>query len=207
MLRRPQFGNVGGTFGPQTQFLIGADITLTWLEPGNVMVKVIGVGLSEDEVLRIGRGLRVVDDAGWDELLVQAPGRVGVPRSVRPGAAPTFTGEASLVADAFYSWLDATNGKTADELAAGIEDGDQLRETFAAVQAGSASLGVLSARVDAVRLVSSERALVTFSILANGSPKLGDQQGGAVRVNGRWVVSQATYCGVVALVGVSCPPR
>ena len=66
---------------------------------------------------------------------------------------------------------------------------------------------MLSARVDAVRLVSSERALVTFSILANGAPKLDDQQGGAVRVNGRWVVNRATYCSVVALVGVGCPPR
>jgi hypothetical protein len=199
-------GANGGTFGPRTQFLIGADLSVQWLEPGNVMVTVSGVGLSEDEIMAIARGLRVVDAAGWDDLLVQAPGRSArspsAPRSATP---PTFTGEKAAVAAAYHAWLDARNEKNADAAAAEIEDGDRLRATFVEVQTKSAYLGVLSSRVDAVRLVGSDHALVTFSILANGVPTLSDQQGGAVRVNGRWLVSRATYCGVIALVGVNCP--
>jgi len=58
-----------------------------------------------------------------------------------------------------------------------------------------------------VRLVYDTHALLTFSILdENGKVVLGNQQGGAVKIDGNWRVSRTTYCALVAQGGIHCPP-
>jgi hypothetical protein len=47
--------------------------------------------------------------------------------------------------------------------------------------------------------------LVTFSILTNGAMTLANQRGSAVKIDGTWHVSRATYCATVGLGVVQCP--
>jgi hypothetical protein len=49
-------------------------------------------------------------------------------------------------------------------------------------------------------------AIVDYDILVNGTPATPSPfSGRAVRVNGRWVVSQDTLCGLVQLSGTPSP--
>jgi hypothetical protein len=194
--------NGGGTYGPRTMFMIGADQVVEWREPHGVSVTVSGVGLSEAEVLAVARDLRSTDLPGWTALVAQAPGRSGgfVPA---PAKQTLFKGEEGNVARAFHDWIDRI-GKPGAATSI-IERGDDLTDTFAELFSSPALPPNLSVDVTGVRIVQPDRALVRFSILSNGQPKLSDQQGGAVKVDGEWRVSRSTFCAVVALVNVRCP--
>lgn len=55
-----------GSFDQETLFIgAGADLTLQWVEPGNVQVTMSGVGLSDSELLAIAEGLESVDAETW----------------------------------------------------------------------------------------------------------------------------------------------
>jgi hypothetical protein len=195
----------GGTFDSQTMFLQSADKHLQWLERDNVMVTVSTVGLSEEQVLAIADGLQEVDDRGWDQLLVQAPGRSGAPTPKPSADPPSFTGEEGAIAAAYQAWLSSTTD--ADATAATIEGGEQLRDTLVALGSNRSLPPSISGRVVDVRLVGADHALVTFSILSDGAPLLDNQQGAALRVNGEWLVSRATFCSVISIIGTQCPAR
>jgi hypothetical protein len=85
-----------------------------------------------------------------------------------------------------------------------IEDGECLGDSFAALAQSPNNPARPGVRVSAVRLVGSDRALVTFTILSDGRDLLLDQQGGAVKVDGRWLVRRATFCSIAAVAGVIC---
>jgi hypothetical protein len=190
-------------FDQQTLFLRGADQNLQWLEPANVMVTVNGVGLSEDELLKIANDLEVVDRSGWEHLLVQAPG-LGTGGTASPTEPePVLEGDERAAADAFHTWISPGD---LEQLVTRIEDGDALRDVLAESQTHVDPAATYEARVHEVRLVDPDHALVTFSLLRDGAALLANQQGVAVRIDGRWVVSRATYCAIVAMGGVSCPP-
>jgi hypothetical protein len=199
--------NGGGSYSARTTFMIGANQTVAWREPGDVTVTVNGVGLTEDEVLAVARGLRRVDAEGWDEVLALAPGRSGAPPPTPEPTKPQepLTGERAAVAHAFERWLSSTRDIDAEVEA--VEDGPSLRASFEKLAASASNPEHPGARVTSVRLVGTNRALVTFTILSDGRDLLVDQQGGAVKIDGRWRVNRATYCSIAAVAGVICPVR
>jgi hypothetical protein len=195
--------NSGIVLGTQTAFLGSADENIQWLAPGNTLVTLVATGLREDEVLAIARGLLAVDSTLWEQFHVVAPGRIGA-APVDPSAPePELTGEDAAIADVFRTWVSAPAVDTTVSI---LEDGDALRDTIEQVRAQNPGSAGHTARVDAVQLVDASHALVTFSIFSNGNLTLGNQQGGAVKIDGTWHVSRATYCSTISLGAVQCPP-
>ena len=84
-----------------------------------------------------------------------------------------------------------------DAKIATIENGDALRPSFVERYE---SLGDLVARtrveVDDIRPVDADHAEVTYSIFLNDTVVLDRLAGGAIRQDGRWLVSTRTYCDV-----------
>jgi hypothetical protein len=196
----------GIVFNQQTQFLAEGDRTVQWLEPGNTRVMLVTVGLSEDEVLAVARGLRTVDASEWQQLHVTTPGPTDTapPVTAAPSTPePEFTGEEAAIADVFHRWVSRPD---VDSTVAILEDGEALRDTIEQVRTRNPGSDNHSARVDAVQLVDDTHASVTFSILTGGSLTLANQNGTAVKIDGTWHVSRATYCATVGMGVVQCPP-
>ena len=61
--------------------------------------------------------------------------------------------------------------------------------------------------VDAVAFVDAEHAAVWFTITIDGIPRLSNQRGDAVLVDGAWKMARSTFCALMTSAGVACPPR
>lgn len=83
--------------------------------------------------------------------------------------------------------------------------------TFAPAIKAQADSGLAkssSAKVGKVTVSSADRAKVVYTVLLGGQPALKDQPGTAVREQGRWKVSAATFCALLTLEGqapAACP--
>lgn len=194
--------NTGVGFDLQTGFLGNPDHTVQWLAPGNTLVTVIAKGLSEADALAIARGLRAVDPSEWARVHAAAPGRVGATPADLSQPEPVFSGDEEQIAEVFRTFI---GGPDLDTRVLLIEDGEALRETLSEEPNGQGSQSY-SARVDRVQLVDDTHAVVTYSLVANGSVLLSTQQGEAVKVDGTWKMSRASYCALVARGGITCPP-
>ena len=53
-----------------------------------------------------------------------------------------------------------------------------------------------TATVDSIVLTGPDTADVTYSVLLDGQVALGGVVGNAVRVDGRWLVGQDTFCAI-----------
>jgi len=91
-----------------------------------------------------------------------------------------------------------------DTWAASLEDGAALvavmREARARYE--NTATGVA---VERLRFVNAVRVQVRFTILLGAGGMSRD--GAAVRHEGRWQVSRETFCQLMSLAGLSCPPR
>src|SRR5207248_4217204 len=98
---------------------------------------------------------------------------------------PDFEGEKAAVAQMITQWGSRLD---VDASVAMIEDGEALRSTIAAV---NASQQVQAARdpnilIRSIELVGDDHAIVTFDIRQGDSVSLGNQTGGAVKIDGSW---------------------
>ena len=88
-----------------------------------------------------------------------------------------------------------------------VEGGERLGPTLRDLHqrfGGTARTAVH--RVERIVFVSDTEAAVWFSVWLGASPYLPTHRGAAVLVDGRWKVSRATFCALLARVGVACPP-
>ena len=83
-----------------------------------------------------------------------------------------------------------------------LENADKLAETITQAVA-SPMLKQVTSKVSAVAFESETRALVTYDILLNGAAAMSGSQGVAVLVDGKWLVSQESFCALVALGGIT----
>ncbi len=60
---------------------------------------------------------------------------------------------------------------------------------------------------DEIHFYDQERALVSFSILMGQRLLLGGQQGEALLINGEWKMARSTFCRLMNLAGIACPPE
>ena len=88
-----------------------------------------------------------------------------------------------------------------------IENGDNLAATFEQARQRQPGVGPLDVSVDSVRFLSEDEAEVQFTLWLAGFGQSGmPRSGHAVRVGDGWKVARDTWCGLVRMVGVECPP-
>jgi hypothetical protein len=116
------------------------------------------------------------------------------------------TPDTDAIRTAFLGWIDA---QPKDAIDAYVEDypsiQDSLRQGMA--QHSPEDLPKYSGRVDSIDLVDSTHADVQYSILFDGTPQFAGRQGQAIKIDGVWKVSRDTVCALVAVGGITCPPR
>jgi hypothetical protein len=61
------------------------------------------------------------------------------------------------------------------------------------------------ATVQGVKATGATAAEVTYSLRDSAGPLESGLTGAAVEVGGKWLVSSATFCGLVTLAGAKCP--
>jgi hypothetical protein len=92
-----------------------------------------------------------------------------------------------------------------------VEKGDDLGPSLAA--ASERGRGVVPegetavTSADEIHFYDGQRALVWFSISAGNRTLLGRHRGEAVLVDGEWKMARATFCGIMAMAGIACPPE
>jgi hypothetical protein len=127
---------------------------------------------------------------------------------VIPGVPPTDTDKARAEIRAAF----ANHGSLSEDgkAALGVERGANLGWAVTAAMA-NAPPALLEAEilltVDEIIFVDPEHAPVWFSILVNGSPVLARHRGDAVLVEGEWMMARSTFCQIMAMAGVTCPPE
>jgi hypothetical protein len=116
----------------------------------------------------------------------------------------TTIDEQAAIEEITQAWVAFFNPQLSlDERITHLEDGEQLRpfvEQQAQILGAQASQA--SAQVDEVTLNDDGTANVEFQILLAGQPVL-PTTGTAVLVDGRWLVSKATLCDLIALAGTT----
>ncbi|MCU1594467.1 MAG: hypothetical protein JWO12_1859 [Frankiales bacterium] len=103
--------------------------------------------------------------------------------------------DTAAITTAWESFFNASG--TVDSHVALLEDGSVFKAELTTVAASAESKG-LSAKVDKV-VVTGDRATVTYDLLNSGTALLTAAEGLAVRDNGTWKVSKATYCQLAKL--------
>jgi hypothetical protein len=91
-----------------------------------------------------------------------------------------------------------------------VERGDDLGPVLVAAREQRRGLAPatvdLSITVDEIVFVGTDHAAVWFSVSVDGRALLRRHHGEAVVVDDTWRVARSTFCGVMGLAGVSCPP-
>ncbi|MGH9289285.1 MAG: ClpX C4-type zinc finger protein [Acidimicrobiales bacterium] len=94
-----------------------------------------------------------------------------------------------------------------EERCRAIDQGDNLGPTMEEARQRYAPSRTLDVSVDSVRFVSDDEAEVHFTLWLSQFGSSGmNQIGHAVRVGDTWNVSRDTWCGLVRMIGVECPP-
>ncbi len=118
----------------------------------------------------------------------------------------TTVDEAAATEEITTNWEAFFNNQLSlDERITYLEDGEELQalvEQQAQILGEQASQA--SAQVDNVTLNDDGTANVEFQILLSGQPVL-PSTGTAVLVDGKWLVSKATVCDLIALAGTTPP--
>ena len=154
------------------------------------------------------RGVHICDRcvAQASEALAAAdPGRKVV--RIRPASAHVRDRETAeaAVEEAFETVF---NGRVPiEERCHAIENGDNLAATFEQARQRNPGAGPLDVSVDSVRFLSEDEAEVQFTLWLAGFGHSGmPRSGHAVRVGDDWKVARDTWCGLIRMVGVECPP-
>ena len=122
---------------------------------------------------------------------------------------PSAVGESAdqlAVRTAFLGWLDSPTRDGVDQY---VDDFASIRD---AVREGMAQhtpqdLAGFSGRVESVVIADPTHADVVYTVLHDGAPQYANRPGKAVKVDGTWKVTRDTECALLAVGGVTCPPR
>ncbi len=121
------------------------------------------------------------------------------------GAGPADDATVAAVTEAYTAMFDGSVTDAEVKLSY-LENGEALRPFFlASYEANLAIASQVSARVDAVTLTGPGEAAVVFALLLDGAVVVGPQDGQAVLVDGRWLVSTRTYCDLSAAGAETIP--
>jgi ClpX C4-type zinc finger len=175
---------------------------------GPLRCSVCGRREASVEHLVRARGVHICDRcvAQASEALAGAPPDQKVVR-IRPPSAHVDDREAAEVAveEAFETVFSGQ--VPVEERCRAIEEGDNLAATFEEARRRNPGAGPLDVSVDSVRFLSEDEAEVQFTLWLAGFGHSGmPRSGHAVRVGVAWKVARDTWCGLVRMIGVECPP-
>jgi endonuclease/exonuclease/phosphatase family metal-dependent hydrolase len=103
---------------------------------------------------------------------------------------------AAAITQAFTNVFDGTVTDPEVKLAS-LEDAEALRQSFLESYEATREVAAgIRVRIDSISPVDESHADVTYTLLLDGSPVLDHLPGGAVLVDGTWLVSLRTYCDV-----------
>ncbi len=112
------------------------------------------------------------------------------------------TSDVSAVKQAWTSFFSGSTS-AADKVKL-LQNGQEFSQIISEAT-GLAISKTSSATVSNVVVNSPSTATVTYSIDLGGKPALQDQTGTAVKVNGSWLVGDASFCALLTLEGQSVP--
>jgi hypothetical protein len=131
-----------------------------------------------------------------------------LPATVAPPSGPSapIGSDEQAIVDAFLGWLNANPREAIGDY---VEDYESIRTTHDAgiAQWPPGSLGDVTGQVDDVTMVDESHATVVYSILRGAVEWYPRRTGHAVKIDGRWMVSRDTVCELLAVGGLTCPPR
>ncbi|MCW2523792.1 MAG: hypothetical protein JWO63_2127, partial [Frankiales bacterium] len=111
---------------------------------------------------------------------------------------PTDSAAEQAIRTAYTSFLNPAS--SVDKSVSLLQDGEAFRSTLESATTESLAKSG-SVTVSKVVLNSPDKATVTYSILLGGSPVIANTTGFAVREDGVWKVSGATFCSLLTLQG------
>jgi hypothetical protein len=122
--------------------------------------------------------------------------------SATSSAAAAGSADEQAIRTAYTNFLNPAS--SVDKSVSLLQDGEAFRSTLsqATTESLAKSAGVT---VSKVTLDSPNKATVVYTILLGGSPVLTNSTGYAVRENGTWKVSGATFCALLTLQ-ITPPP-
>lgn len=132
--------------------------------------------------------------------LLAACGSSGSPAtssSAAPSATMSSNADAAAVTQVWQSFFSKDTPIAQKESL--LENGTTTMKPAVQAFAADPRVGQASATVQKVTFPSSSEADVTYQISLNGAPVMGGMAGKAVKVNGNWLVSDSTLCGLLQL--------
>ena len=140
-----------------------------------------------------------------DAIASAPPGQRLLRMRPMPGHVSDRDAAEEAIERAFETALDA-DAPIADRCQA-IEQGANLAPAMEELRARYAPAQNVDVSVDYVRFVSDDEAEVRYSLqLPQFGPSGLAQTGYAVLVDGEWQMSRDTWCNLVSMAGVQCPP-
>jgi hypothetical protein len=119
--------------------------------------------------------------------------------AAKAASVPTATRGADTVA-VTQTWQSFfSNDTPLSQKKALLENGTTTMGYAVQSFAADPRVGQAAATVQRVEFPSADQADVTYQISLNGAVVMGGMAGKAVRVGGRWLVSDATLCGLLQL--------
>jgi hypothetical protein len=92
-----------------------------------------------------------------------------------------------------------------------VERGETLGRLLAAAKEPDRGIGPPGAEffttIDQIVFTDPDHAAVWFTMTVAGTPLLPRHRGDAVMVGGVWKVARSTFCDLMTLAGVQCPPE
>jgi len=155
----------------------------------------------------------------WFQYIRAATSRIVSP-AVWPSAPPSeviSTGPPPADVDAARAEIQAAysaHGTTSEDGISipSVERGHDLGPTIAMAKSMARNRGIdpeaseVAVIVDEVRFVDAEHAAVWFSISIDGRPVVVHHRGDALVVAGEWKMTRTTFCQIMLMGGVPCPP-
>ena len=158
------------------------------------LVRARGVHICDRCVAQASEALAAVEPSQKVVRIRPTPARVGDREAAE-----------AAVEDAFETVF--TGRVPIEDRCQAIENGDNLAATFEQAMQRRPGVGPLDVSVDSVRFLSEDEAEVQFTLWLAGFGQSGMARSGhAVRVGDGWKVARDTWCGLVRMVGVECPP-
>jgi hypothetical protein len=112
---------------------------------------------------------------------------------------------AAATAEITAMWTQQfSEGQTVDAAVANLENGETYRDAIIQQQTSGATRG-LSVQVKDVQVTSPTVATVTYDILLSGNVALAGTKGNAVRIDGKWKVSEQHFCVLLSLGQINPP--
>jgi hypothetical protein len=133
---------------------------------------------------------------------------MGMGMTFAPEPQPTEAGPADLeAAQAAVSRAFAAMQHVQEGALVNVEGGEDLGTVLSELGQRFGPAQAATHTVERVVFVGPTEAAVWFSVWLGAHPFLSGQRGTAILDDGRWKVSRATLCGLLARAGIRCPPR